>query len=78
MEEAVQQQLDPEVVHGAAEIDRRLPPGADGLEIEGVAGPVEHGQLLLQNISCVALLLPAERHTADKTHFFYIDTMRHI
>jgi hypothetical protein len=44
--EAVQQELDAEVVHGAAEVDGRLLAGADGGEIEGMAGAVEHRELL--------------------------------
>ena len=46
LQESVEEELDAEVVDGGAEVDGRLLAGADGGEIEGVAGAVEHGELL--------------------------------
>ena len=46
VEKAVEEQLDAEVVDRAAEVDGRLPAGAHRRQVEGMAGPVEHRQLL--------------------------------
>ena len=45
-QEPVEQELDAEIVHGAAEVDGRLLPRADRRQVEGMAGAVEHGQLV--------------------------------
>ncbi len=46
LEESVEQELDPEIVDRAAEVDGRLLAGAHGREVEGVARAVEHRELL--------------------------------
>ena len=45
-EEAVEKELDAEVVNGGAEVDGRLLAVLDGVEVEGVTGAVEHLKLL--------------------------------
>ena len=46
LEEAIEEELNPEIVDRAAEVDGGLLTGADGGEVEGVTGAVEHGELL--------------------------------
>ena len=46
MEETIEEELNPEIIDRAAEVDGGLLTGADGGEVEGVPGAVEHGELL--------------------------------
>jgi hypothetical protein len=59
LEETVEQELDAEIVHGAAEVDGRLLAGLHGLEIERVAGAVEHRELVLHLAEGVVVELAA-------------------
>ena len=45
LKEPIEEELDAKVVYRAAEIDGRLPSGADRSKVEGVARAVEHRQL---------------------------------
>jgi hypothetical protein len=59
LEETVEQELDAEIVHGGSEVDGRLLAGLHGLEVEGVAGAVEHRELVLHFAEGVVVELAA-------------------
>jgi hypothetical protein len=69
LEEAVQEQLDPEVVHGAPEVHGRLHARVDLLQVEGVPGPVEHLKLLADLLERRVVQLRANGRVAERGDF---------